>query len=142
MNRVGFLVFVRAGMRGADSGVNDYFPKLITDPRNGIVDAVTALNVRSIFGKGVVWIAIEPAFARLSRCDHRMSTGMSMFAGVPIRRAVAAKRDSTCLACPQMYPIGTDLYTLFTFTALRLFDRLNRNRVQMRTTPGIHDRLA
>jgi hypothetical protein len=107
-----------------------------------MADAVTARNVRSIFGKGVIRIAVQPALARLSRCDHRMSTGMRMFAGVPIGRAVAAKGDSACLACPQMYPIGADLYALFTFTALRLLNRIDRNRIQLRTTLGIHDRLA
>jgi len=61
---------------------------------------------------------------------------------VLIRRTVAAKGDSTCLACPQMDPVTTDLYALFTFTALRLLDRINRNRIQMRTTLSIHDRLA
>ena len=27
---------------------------------------------RSVFGEGVVWIAVQPALARLRRCDHRM----------------------------------------------------------------------
>src|SRR5262245_62621410 len=88
-------------------------------------------DVRSIFGEGVVWIAVEPAFARLGRRDHRMSTCMRVFAGVPIRRAVATKCDSACLACPKMHPVRTDLYALFTFTALRMLDRLNHNRIQM-----------
>ena len=80
--------------------------------------------------------------AWLRRSDHRMSAGVRVFAGVLIRRAVAAQRDSTRLARPKMHPIGTDLYTLFTFAAMRLLDRLNCNRIQMRTTSGIHDRLA
>jgi len=45
-----------------------------------------------------------------------------VFAGVPIRRAVAAKRGSTRLAGAQMNPIFADLYAFFAFTALRLFD--------------------
>jgi len=39
----------------------------------------------SIFGEGFVWIAVEPAFAHLRGCDHGMSTGVRMFAGVLIR---------------------------------------------------------
>jgi hypothetical protein len=70
-----------------------------------------------------------------------MSSGVRMFAGVLIRRAVAAKRRSTCLACAQMNPVTIDLYAFFTFATMRLLDRLNRNRIQMRTTSGTHDQL-
>ena len=80
--------------------------------------------------------------ARLRRCDHRMSTGVRMFAGVLIRRAVAAQRDSTRLARSKVHPIGTDLYAFFAFAPVRLLDRLNRNCIQMRTTLGVHDRLV
>ena len=67
---------------------------------------------------------------------------MCMFAGVLIWRAVAAQRDSTRLARPQMHPIGTDLHAFFAFASLRLLDRFNRDRIQMRTTSGVHDRLV
>ena len=67
---------------------------------------------------------------------------MCMFAGVLIWRAVAAQRDSTRLARPQMHPIGTDLHAFFAFASLRLLDRFNRDRIQMRTTTDIHDRLV
>ena len=80
--------------------------------------------------------------AWLRRCDHRMSTGVRMFAGVLIRRAVAAKRDSTCLARPQMNPVAADLHAFFAFAPFRLLDRLNRDRIQMRTASGTHDRLV
>ena len=80
--------------------------------------------------------------ARLRRRDHWMSTSVRMFAGVLIRRAVAAQRDSTCLARPEMHPIRTDLHAFFAFAAMRLLDRLNRNRIQMRTPSGTHDRLV
>ena len=103
---------------------------------------MTARSRHSIFGKGVVRIAVQPMFARLRRCDHRMSTGMRVFAGVLIRRAVAAQRDSTRLARPEMHPVGTDLYAFFAFATMRLLDRLNGDRIQMRTTFGIHDRLV
>ena len=65
-----------------------------------------------------------------------------MFAGVLIWRAVAAQRDSTRLARPEMHPIGTDLHAFFAFASLRLLDRLNRDRIQMSTTTDIHDRLV
>ena len=76
--------------------------------------------------------------ARLRRCDHRMSTGVRVFAGVLIRRAVAAQGDATRLARPEMHPIGTDLHTFFAFAAMWLLDRVNRNLIQMRTTLDIH----
>ena len=71
-----------------------------------------------------------------------MSGGVRVFAGVLIRRAVAAQRDSTRLARPEMHPIGTDLHALFAFTALWLLDRPNRDRIQMSTTLDIHNGLA
>ena len=67
---------------------------------------------------------------------------MRVFAGVLIRGAVAAQRDSTRLARPEMHPIGTDLHAFFAFAPVRLLDRLNLNRIQMSTTSGIHDRLT
>jgi hypothetical protein len=79
---------------------------------------------------------------RLSRRNHRMSAGVCVFAGVLIWRAVAAQRDSTRLARPEMHPIGTDLYAFFAFAATRLLDRVNRNLIEMRTTSDIHDRLT
>jgi hypothetical protein len=105
-------------------------------------DTITARNRRSIFSEGLIWIAVEPMFPRLRGSDHRMSTGVRVLAGVLIRRAVAAQRDSTRLARPQMHPIGTDLYAFFAFATMRLLDRLNRDRIQMRTASGIHDRLV
>ena len=98
-----------------------------------MADAITARNRRSIFDEGLIWIAVQPMLPRLRGCDHRMSTGVRVFAGVLIRRAVAAQRDSTRLARPQMHPIGTDLHAFFAFATMRLLDRLNLDRIQMRT---------
>jgi hypothetical protein len=80
--------------------------------------------------------------ARLRRRDHWMSTSVRMFAGVLIRRAVAAQCDSTRLARPQMNPVAADFYAFFAFATMRLLDRLNRDRIQMRTPSGTHDRLV
>ena len=99
-------------------------------------------KTRSVLSYDFVWIAVEPVFAWLSRRDHRMTTGVCVFTGMPIRRAVTAERDSTRLARPQMDPVAADLYALFALALVRLLDRFNRNCIQMRTTPGIHDRLA
>jgi hypothetical protein len=71
-----------------------------------------------------------------------MLTGVRVFAGVLIRRAVAAQRDSTRLARPQVDPIAANLHAFFAFAPMRLLDRLNRNRIQVRTASGTHDRLA
>ena len=80
--------------------------------------------------------------AWLRRSDHWMSTGVRVFAGVLIGGAVAAQRDSTRLACPEMHPIGPNLHAFFAFTPVRLLYRLNRDRIQMSTTSDVHDRLA
>ena len=71
-----------------------------------------------------------------------MSTRMCVFASVLIRRAVAAQRDATRLTRPQMNPIATNLHAFFAFAPVRLLDRLNRYRIQMRTASSIHDRLV
>ena len=71
-----------------------------------------------------------------------MSTGVRVFAGVLIRRAVAAQRDSTRLARPQMHPVGTDLHAFFAFATMRLLDRLNLDQFQMGTASRIHDCLV
>jgi hypothetical protein len=51
-----------------------------------------------------------------------MLRGAGMFAGMPIRRAVAAERHAACLARAQMNPGAAALDALFAFAALRLFD--------------------
>ena len=59
----------------------------------------------SIFREGFIRIAVQPVLARLRGGNHRVSAGARVFAGVLIRRAVAAQRDSTRLACSEMHPI-------------------------------------
>ena len=107
-----------------------------------MADAITARNRRSIFSEGLIRIAVQPMLARLRRCDHGVTTGMCVFAGVLIWRAVAAQSDSTRLARPEMHPIRTDLHAFFAFATMRLLDRLNRDRIQMRTASRTHDRLG
>jgi hypothetical protein len=83
---------------------------------------VEEINRRSVFGKGFIWVAVQPVFARLSRSNNRMTTGVCVFTGVLIRRAVAAERHPTCLARPQMQPIVTAFHALFAFEAFWLLD--------------------
>jgi hypothetical protein len=123
--------FLRAGMGAGTLHVNVYFHRCEAGRKLGLV-----------LSEGLVWIAVQPMLARLRRCDHGMSASVRVFAGVLIRRAVAAQRDSTCLARPQMNPVAADLYAFFAFATMRLLDRLNRDRIQMRTASRTHDRLA
>ena len=68
-----------------------------------------------VLNKGLVGIAVKPVFARLGGSDHRVPGGASMFAGMLIRRAVAAQGHSALLARSQMHPACADLYALTTF---------------------------
>src|SRR2546423_14954044 len=86
--------------------------------------AVFANN--SIFGEGVVGVAIEPAFARLSRRDDGMAGRLGVFTGVAIRRTVAAKRHAAFLAGPQVDPSAADLHAFLAFETARAFDRFGR----------------
>ena len=54
-----------------------------------------------------------------------------VFAGVTVRRAVAAERDAAFLARSQMHPVCAGLHAFLAFAALRLFDR--RDRVDVGT---------
>ncbi len=98
---------------------------------------VAEINRRSVFGKGFIWIAVQPAFAWLRGGDHRVPAGVRMFGGVLIRRTVAAQCYPTCLARSQMHPVVARFYALFAFETLRLFD--GSDRVEMRTASGGHD---
>jgi hypothetical protein len=75
-----------------------------------------------VFHKRVVRITVQPAFARLCGSNNRVPGSVGMFAGVTIRRAIAAERDAASLTSAQMNPLRTDLYALFAFPSLRLFD--------------------
>jgi hypothetical protein len=109
-------------MRSGVSGVNAYFQPRKTDLYHDSAAAIAHSIVRSIFSKGVIRIAVQPMLAGLRRCDHGVTAGVRVFAGVLIGRAVAAQRDSTCLARPEMHPIRTDLYAFFAFATMRLLD--------------------
>jgi hypothetical protein len=58
-----------------------------------------------IFGKRVVRVTVQPALVRLSRSNDRMTCSVGMFAGVTVRRAIAAQRYAARLAGAQMDPV-------------------------------------
>ena len=68
-----------------------------------------------------------------------MTGGARMFAGVPIRRAVAAQGDAALLTSAEMDPRVADLYTLGAFADVWLLDRIDR--IQMRAAAIGHLRL-
>ena len=84
----------------------------------------TASNL--IFRKGVVRITVQPTLAQLSRGDDRMSGGVRVFAGVAIRRTVAAECYAALLARAKMDPAVADFHAFFAFAALGMFDWPNR----------------
>lgn len=61
-----------------------------------------------------------------------MPARVRVLACMPVWRAVAAECRAARLTGAQMHPVRTDLHALFAFTALRLFDRIDR--VKMRAT--------
>lgn len=59
-----------------------------------------------------------------------MAARVGVFAGVLLRRRIAAERDITGLAGPQMNPSRTDLDALEALETLRLFDALDGDEVR------------
>jgi hypothetical protein len=127
-------------MRIGVVGVNAYSSR--SDRSTASFQRSFSAKCSSIFDERLVWIAVQPMFARLRRCDHWVATGVGVFAGVLIRGTVAAQRDSTGLARPEMHPIGTDLYAFFAFATMRLLDRLNGDSIQMGTASDTHIEIA
>jgi len=68
-----------------------------------------------------------------------MARGVCVFAGVPVRRAIAAERDAASLTGPQMNPASADFHALGALANFRLFNRFDR--VEMRATSVRHDDL-
>ena len=76
------------------------------------------LLLASVFYVRFIRKAVEPAFSGLGRSDNGVSAGSCVFAGMTVRRGVAAKRDTASLAGAEMNPRRVDLHTLL---ALVLF---------------------
>ena len=84
------------------------------------------MHRRLVLGKNIVGVAVEPAFARLSRCDDRMVHGTRVFGCVLIRGAVAASRTTALLACAQVDPATSNFDAFLTLVPLRVFRVLDR----------------
>ena len=69
-----------------------------------------------------------------------MLRGAGVFAGMLVRRAVAAKRDATRLARAQMNPACADLHALGAFANLRLLHGIDA--IEMSTTAIGHKLFA
>src|SRR6476620_1008230 len=76
----------------------------------------------SILHKRIVDETVEPTLSRLGGGDDGMMLRAGVFAGVSIRRRIAAERGAAGLARPQMHPRGADFHALFTFAFPRMFD--------------------
>src|SRR5690348_14960786 len=83
----------------------------------------------SVLHKGIIGITIKPALARLGGSDHGVPGGASMFAGMLIRRAVAAQGHAAFLARSQMHPACADLYAFTTFKTRRVFHLSNGGKM-------------
>ena len=59
-----------------------------------------------------------------------MAAGLRVAGRMVVGRAVATKRRPARLTGPQMDPLGTDLHTLLTFSALWLLDCFNSRNMQ------------
>lgn len=83
----------------------------------------------SIFCKGVVRVAIEPALARLGRRNHRVSALAGVFARVAVWRAITAKGRPALLTRAQVDPLSANPYALSTLATPRLFHRRYRRKM-------------
>jgi hypothetical protein len=91
--------------------------------------ALTSPLVSSVFGKRVIRIAIEPALARLCRCDHVMPRRASVLCRVTVGRVVATMRATALLTGTEMNPCSADLDALLAFPSLRVLDAGDRGNV-------------
>jgi len=92
--------------------------------------------VPSVFAKGLVGVAIEPAFAGLGGGDDGMRDRVGVLAGVAMRRAVAAESRPALLTRPEVNPLRADLHAFGAFKNLRLFD--GGDRIEVRAAAGRH----
>ena len=81
-----------------------------------------ARSRKSVFDKGVVGIAVEPAFTAFSRRDDWMPARSRVLRRVVVRRAVTAQRGPAALTGPQMNPLGVNLDALLAGGTLRMLD--------------------
>ena len=99
--------------------------------------AGTEITRSSVIGKRVVRIAIEPALARLRRCDNRMPRCARVLRRVTVGRVVAAMRAAALLTGTEMNPGSADLDALLAFPSFGVLDAGNGSDVD--TTLIGHD---
>src|SRR5436190_1132078 len=80
---------------------------------------------QSVLCERVVDEAVDPALARLRRCDDGMADGARVVARVTVRRRVAAERDAAALTGAKVHPAGAYLDALLTLVPARLLDLLD-----------------
>ena len=104
---------------------------------------------RSVFRERVVLIAVEPALARFSRCNHGMSARTRMLGRVAAWRIVATQGRAAFLTSAQMHPLSASLHALGTLATGSTFDRRDRGNVEAITvrhlftlSSGIHAQTA
>src|SRR5687768_15699710 len=87
------------------------------------------MNGGLVLGERLVGIAIEPALARLGRCDDRVARGAGVLGRMTVRRTVAAMRPAAFLAGPQVDPPAADLHAFIAFMACRRLDAADGRKV-------------
>src|SRR5713226_3069131 len=91
----------------------------------------------SVFGEPIIGKAIEPALARFSGRDDRMSARLRVPRGVSIRRVVATQRPAALLPRAQVNPAVARFYALFAFALLCMLHC--DDRIQMGAASVGHD---
>ena len=91
--------------------------------------AGSAITPSSVFRKRVVRIAIEPALARLRRCDNRMPRRARVLRRVTVGRVVAAMRATALLTGTEMNPGSADLDALLALPSFWVLDAGNGSDV-------------
>src|SRR5258708_39097739 len=92
---------------------------------------------QSVFREPIIGIAIEPALARFSGCDDRMSARLRVPRGVSIRRIIATQRPAALLTRAQVNPAVASFHALFAFAPLCVLHC--DDRIQMGAASVGHD---
>jgi hypothetical protein len=82
---------------------------------------VRSLHGASVIGERLINETVQPPLAGFGRRDDRMAARARVFAGMLVRRRIAAQGLSTALAGAEVDPSGSALDTLLALPALRAF---------------------
>src|SRR5258706_8062010 len=92
---------------------------------------------QSVFREPIIGKAVEPALARFSGCDDRMSARLRVPRGVSVRRVVATQRPAALLTRAEVNPAVARFHTLFAFALLCMLH--HSDRIQMGAASAGHD---